>query len=179
MKRLHLNGYQRHILIVALLGLYLATANQIYIQFFLDNGRPAPVQPALPAESGEVRYKLGEMRAVRIDGEDVYELKGFAYNADAPLHDYNITILLVSDDEQIAFPTTTPEFPGLIRSSKGYKDGMDEAEFRALISKQVLDAGVYRIGILLEEKYGKERLFTITEGSLNKTANTMRFKAGS
>ena len=30
----------------------------------------------------------------------------------------------------------------------------------------------------LEAKYGKERLFTITEGSLNKTANTMRFKAG-
>lgn len=179
MKRLIFNGYHKHLLILVLLGIYLAAANSVYIQFILKNGKPIRVEGALPAESSEVTYKLAEMRAVRVDGEDVYELKGFAFDSTTPAADYTITVVLVSGEKQYAFKTRAPEFPSLIRSSKLYQQGMDDAEFRALISRRVLDSGVYRIGILLEEKNGEGRLFTYTGGTVRKTANTLRFKAGS
>jgi len=177
-KWLSFSGYHRHILIVALLGLYLVTANNLYTQFILKHGKPAQVEFNLPAESGEMTYKLAEMRPVRVDGEDVYQLKGFAFNPASKTTDYRITVVLISEETRLAFKTQPVDFPSIIRSSKLFEPGMDDAEFRALISKRVLDSGTYRIGILLEEKYGEGKIFTMTEGTLFKTANTVRFKAG-
>jgi hypothetical protein len=175
-ERLRVRNWWRHILVIAVLGVYLISANALYVRFILKQGKPILAGGQPPAEQGNVYYKLGEMRPVRVDGEDLYELKGFAFNADDPQSDHSITVVLISGQGRLDYATTLPAFPNMIRSSKSFKPGMDDAEFRALISKRALPPGSYRVGLLLQKKYSDETLFVITGSTLSKTPNNVRFQ---
>jgi hypothetical protein len=170
-------GKRKHFLIWSLLLIYVFSANRLYIQYFLKNGKPERADILLPAESTGITYKITDLEPVRIDGENLYQLRGYAFFAAHPLQENKISIILSTPSHNLVFPTKAAEHPNMIASYKGFKKGMEGAEFRLLLSEQVLDPGVYQIGILLEGTSGGNQGFITTGSTIKRTPNTINYPA--
>jgi hypothetical protein len=168
-----------HFLFWAVLLVYAFFATPVYNQFILNSGKPdAKAQLPLPAESKDVVFKLDILTQVGTDPQNLYGANGFAFKASDPTAQNKISVVLTSDAETLIFPTTVaPDFR-MIRSYAKYKSGMDPAEFRFLISKNVLKPGIYHTGILLEAKNGSERSYVTTGGTIKMTPNTFKYTPG-
>lgn len=169
------NGKKKHLVIWSVLLIYLFSANPLYVRYVLKNGKPEQANLSLPKASNEIISKLADFQPVRINGEDLYQLHGFAFIGSDPLRINVITILLINSSGNLAFATNPVQYANMIQSYSGFKSGMEQAEFNMLISDKVLKPGTYRIGILLEEGEGVRHSFLLTNSSIVKTPNTIRF----
>jgi hypothetical protein len=174
-------GKQKHFAILAVLLVYLFAANPIYTHFFLKNGKPVSSNVALPAPSSTMVYnsrivfKLADMQPVRIDGQNLYQIRGFAFEASNPVKENKISIVLSTKNQNQVFPTSTVPHPNMIQSYSGYTKGMDHDEFSMLLSDAVLKPGTYQVGILLEEIGGSTRSYVRTGSVIKKTPNTIKY----
>jgi len=171
-----MKGKYKHFIICAFLLVYVFAANPFYVRYMLKDGKPLDTPVTLPAASKDVTFHLGELiQPLRIDGQDLYELKGYAFFQASREQENNITVILSSQTENIAFPTRTVAFPNMIESYPGYTKGMDHAEFSLLLSQNALSPGTYRIGILLQNRKGPGQSYVLTNGSIKKTPNTLTY----
>jgi hypothetical protein len=168
---------QKHLIIWAILIVYLFAANPIYIHFFLKNGKPVSENIALPPAAKTVVFKLADMQPVRIDGQDLYQIRGFAFQNYDPSLANTITIVLSSKTQNIAFSTSSVDHPNMIESYPGYTQSMDHDEFSMLLADRVLEPGTYQVGILLEQTGGTTRSYVATGSTIIKTPNTIQYKA--
>jgi len=174
------SGIQKHIIIWGVLLVYLFSANQLYVQYILKNGKPFSTAIDLPAQTNGVTYRLSDfVQPLRYEGQDLVELKGYAFNAANPTAENKITIILSSADQKLAFQTRPDPFPNMIESYPNYTKGMDHAEFSLLLSKNALKPGTYKIGILLEDSRGASRAYVLTGSSIRKTPNIISYIPGS
>lgn len=172
-----IKGSQKHFVFWSVFLLYAFSAVPLYNHFLLKNGKPAGNEQAF-SPSGDVTFKLGDLRPVVLDGQDFYELKGFAFNKKQPTAPNSISIILNGQGQNLIFHTNAAPYPDMIASSKGYTKAMDHAEFRWLLAKNVLKPGKYQIGILLEAKDGSKRSYVPTGAVLNRTPNTLKYTPG-
>jgi len=166
----------KHFIACAVLIVYVFAANPLYVRFFLKDGKPLSTQVALPASSKGVIYHLGDqIQPLRINGQDLYELNGYAFFEARPEQENKITVILSSATGNSAFATRAVALPNMIESYPGYTKGMDHAEFSLLLSQNALSPGTYHIGILLQNKNGPGQSFVLTGGSIKKTPNTLSY----
>jgi hypothetical protein len=177
-----MDGKQKHILIWALLLIYLFSANQIYVLYFLKNGKPDSTNVFVPAQTTGVIYIIADLQPVQINGESLYQLRGYAFDAANSLRKNTITIILSSRSQNLAFSTQAVPHPNMIESYPGFKSGMEGAEFSMLLSDDTLKPGTYQIGVLLEGQAGSSQnsgqKFVNTGSTIQKTPNTIRFHSG-
>jgi hypothetical protein len=177
-----LSGNLKHIVVWGVLVIYLLSANQLYVQFILKNGKPVATNLDLPpVSSNGIVYRLSDfVQPLRYEGQDQLQLKGYAFTAANPTALNKITVILISSEGQtIAFPTMANPFPNMIESYKGYVKGMEHAEFSVLLSKNALKPGTYKIGILLEDSGGASRSYVLTGSRIQKTPNIVHYFYGS
>jgi hypothetical protein len=173
-----INGIYKHVIAVAVLIVYVFTANSLYVRFILKDGKPLGTPVALPALSTtkDVTFELDNlMQSLRVNGQDLYELKGYAFFQANKEQENTITIILSSKAGNIAFPTRTVALPNMIESYPGYTKAMDHAEFSLLLSQNALSPGTYRVGILLQNKNGPGQAYVLTGGTIKKTPNTLTY----
>jgi hypothetical protein len=169
-------GNYIHFIACAVLIIYVFAANPLYVRFFLKDGKPLGTQVDLPGSSNDVIYHLGDqIQPLRINGQDLYELKGYAFYKSNHEQENKITIILSSVTGDIAFATRTVALPNMIESYPGYTKGMSHAEFSLLLSQNALAPGTYHIGILLQDKNGPGQAYIMTGGSIKKTPNTLTY----
>jgi len=165
-----------HLIIVAVLIVYVFAANPLFVRFILKDGKPLSTRLTLPGVSTGVIYHLGDqIQPLRVTGQDLYELNGYAFFQANHTQENKITIILSSQTGELAFPTRTVAFPNMIESYPEYTKGMDHAEFSLLLSPYTLSPGTYRIGILLQNKNGAGQAYVMTGGSIKKTPNTLTY----
>ncbi len=170
----------KHFLIWAVLLVYLFSANSLYVHFILKNGKPVSTNVALPAVANDVIYKLADvLQPIRVDGQDLYEIKGYAFQRGNPKGTNTIRVVLSTEKSNLVFPTRDVQFPNMIESYPAYTKGMEQAEFSFLVSKNVLAPGTYKIGILLEAPGSGSPLYVVTSGKLQTTPNTIKYVPGS
>lgn len=172
-----INGKQKHFLIWALLLVYILSSNQLYTDLFVRNGKPVSQVVSLPASAkeGDVIYKLANFVPVRYEGQDLFELRGYIFPQANPKLATKITVILISQNQRMAFSTDTVPTNSMIKSFAGYSQGMEKTQFRMLLSKHALNVGVYQIGILLEDMSGSRRWFVPTGATIQKTPNSVRY----
>jgi hypothetical protein len=171
-----IKGKYIHFIAIAILIGYAFAANPLYVRFFLKDGKPLGTQVALPTSSKDVINHLSDqIQPLRIYGQNLYELKGYAFFQTKPEQENNITVILSSATGNIAFATRTVALPNMIESYPGYTKNMDHAEFSLLLSQNALSPGTYRIGILLQNKNGPGQSYVLTGGSIKKTPNTLSY----
>ena len=169
-------GNYKHFIACAVLIIYVFSVNPLYVRFFLKDGKPLGTQTAVPAPSKDIIYHLGDqIQPLRLNGQDLYELKGYAFFKSNHEQENNITILLSSATGNTVFATRTVALPNMIESYPGYTKGMDHAEFSLLLSQNALSPGTYHIGILLQNKNGAGQAYILTGGSIKKTPNTLTY----
>jgi hypothetical protein len=168
---------QKHLILWAVLLIYVALANQLYVTFILKDGKPVSQNDALPSEARKIVYLLSDvLQPVRRNGQSLYKLSGYAFFQDNPLEQTQIKIVLYSPTLKLTFPTQAAQYPDMIRSMKGYIPGMDQAQFSLLFSKNTLKPGSYQICILLDGNSGEDQAYVMTVGTLLKTPNTLTYK---
>ncbi len=171
-----IKGKYIHIIACAVLIVYVFTANPLYVRFILKDGKPLGTQVALPAPSKDVVFVLDNLiHPLRINGQDLYDLRGYAFFQANHEQENTITIILSSKAGNVAFPTHSVALPNMIESYPGYDKQMDHAEFSLLLSQNALSPGTYRIGILLQNKNGPGQSYVLTGGSIKKTPNTLTY----
>jgi|GEM_PF-3047277 len=173
-----IKGKYKHIIACAVLIVYVFTANSLYVRFILKDGKPLGTQVALPAPSKDkdVVFLLDNLiQPLRINGQDLYDLRGYAFFQANHAQENNITIILSSKAGNVAYPTHSVALPNMIESYPGYDKQMDHAEFSLLLSQNALSPGTYRIGILLQNKNGSGQSYVLTGGSIKKTPNTLTY----
>lgn len=164
-----------HFIFWAVLVVFVFSANPLYIHYFLKNGKPYQPALPLPAASQGIVYQFGYFETTRLDGQDLYQIPGFAFNSSDPLMKNKISIVLRSPSKTLVIATQPIRIPGMIRSYQGYKPGMDQAEFSLYLSQAVFTPGVYTVGILLENQAGPQRTYTVTRSTIKVTPNTIFF----
>ncbi|MGD0006323.1 MAG: hypothetical protein ABSE06_19090 [Anaerolineaceae bacterium] len=168
---------QKHLIVWAVLLVYLVSANQLYVRFILKDGKPVSKNDPLPSETRPIVYQLSDtLQPVRRDGENLYALSGYAFFQDDPLEQTLIRIVLYSPTLKLTFPTQAAQFPDMIRSLSGYQPGMDGAQFSLLLSINTIKPGTYQICILLDSTYGEDQDYVMTNGTILKTPNTITYK---
>lgn len=188
MKRLLSPRILRHAVFLALLAVYLLSANTIYARFVITHGKPAETNIDLPEASEAAIVKVGYMRPKRVENQDVYELAGFAFLRSNPGIRNRIRVVLQSEDgTNLIFATEPPTAPAMVDSSE-YKDfGVEHSEFRAIISKYAIPPGSYTVGVLLDQPQvdsateqpgmmsGPRGAYTLSGATLRRTHNQMRY----
>ncbi len=167
----------KHLIIWAILLIYVASANQLYVRFFLKDGKPVGKNDPLPTDTRQIVYQLSDtLQPVRRDDENLYSLSGYAFFQDDPLEQTLISIVLYSPTLKLTFPTQAVQYPDMIRSYFGYQPGMDIAQFNLLLSKNTLKPGTYQVCILLDGDDENDQVFVMTNGTILKTLNTITYK---
>lgn len=167
---------RKHILLWAALVAYSFSANALYVNLVLRDGKPAGRNLALPAVSPSVVYKFSDvLQPVRVHGADLFELRGYAFDKSAPAANNKISVVLVSEKGNLVYPTRGVQYPNMIESYPGYKDAMASAEFSLLLSPNTLPPGTYRLGVLLD---GGAQAYALTNCMLQVTANTIKYIPG-
>jgi len=173
-----LKAIYKHCIAIAILIAYVFAANPLYVRYVLKDGKPLGTQVALPAPSTkkEVTFEMDNLiQSLRVNGQDLFELKGYAFFQANKEQENTITIILSSKTGNIAFPTRTVALPNMIESYSGYTKAMDHAEFSLLLSQNALSPGTYRVGILLQNKNGPGQAYVLTGGTIKKTPNTLTY----
>jgi hypothetical protein len=168
----------KHLIYWGVLIVYLLAAYPIYTAYFIKNGKPVGTIAQIPQATSSIIYNLVELRPVVYQGENLYELKGFAFLQDRPTQVNKITIILSTNNQNIAFSTNSVPSADMIKSYANFKPGMEPAEFSMLISKEVLNPGLYRIGVLLDDTQGSGSSYVLTGSSIKQTPNTLSFIPG-
>jgi hypothetical protein len=167
---------QKHLIVWAVLLIYLASANQLYVNLVLKEGKPVSKNDPLPSEVRPIVYQLSDtLQPVRRNGDNLFELSGYAFFQDRPLDQTQIKIVLFSPDLKLTFPTQTAQYPDMIQSYSGYQPGMDHAQFSWLLSKNTLKPGTYQVCILLESLTGGDLVYVMTGGTILKTPNKITY----
>lgn len=178
MRHVRFKAVRKHVLFLAVAAAYLLSANQLYARIFIHHGRPETANISLPSAGQAAILKVSDMRLTREDGQDVYELRGFAFLSRNPGLEHQIRVVLQAQDgTNLIFATQPATAPAMVRSS-GYRDlGVEHSEFRALISKYAVPEGSYQIGILLEPASGAgtAATYTLTGATVRRTPNFLRY----
>ena len=168
---------QKHLIVWAVLLIYVVSANQLYVNLVLKQGKPVGKNEPLPTQVNPIVYQLSDtLQPVRRNGENLYELSGYAFFQDDPLEKNQIKIMLYSPNLKLTFPTQPAQYPDMIQSYSGYKPGMDSAQFNLLLSKNTLKPGTYQVYILLDGNNGADQAYVMTTGTILKTPNKITYQ---
>lgn len=170
----------KHLIVLAVLALYILSANSLYVNLILKYGKPYAAGPAinLGAANSGVTYRLTDLQPVQLNAEGFNQVRGYAFETAHPLQKYRISVVLSDGKRNIYFPTLPVDHANMIQSYKGYQSGMDAAEFTFPISKEVLSPGTYKMSLLLEEQGGSNRFLIPTGSLIRKTPNTLTYTPG-
>ncbi len=115
-------GIYKHVIAVAVLIVYVFSANSLYVRFILKDGKPLGTPVTLPAPSKDITFVLDNLvQPLRINGQDLNDLHGYAFFQANKDQENTITIILSSKAGNLAFPTRTVDKPNMIESLPGLR----------------------------------------------------------
>ncbi|MBE0696394.1 MAG: hypothetical protein IH586_05675 [Anaerolineaceae bacterium] len=168
-----------HLLIWAILFVYLLTSNQIYTTFFLKNGKPLKGFASLPAEKSEVRFSIDRLEPIIYEGEELYKIHGWVFvPQDENSPNYRKKIVFHSVSEDLVFQAEVYPRPDLNKVLTEYKMTLDNSGFTALISKNALKLENFRIGFILENEQGDVMAYRLVNVQIERQRNGLRLIHG-
>jgi hypothetical protein len=172
-------GKAGHLIFWLLLIVYFFSSNSIYNSFFLKNGKPVEVNPKLPPESSSILFKIDYFRPIRYQGENLYEMRGYALNsATTDTGDYKINIVLHSPDKELMFATIPEKRMDIDPILKKFKKSYKLCGFKLLLSKHVLDIENYQVYIVLEDAQTGSPTYIKTGKFIERQMSSIRYIGG-
>ncbi|MBI5825666.1 MAG: hypothetical protein HZB18_16685 [Chloroflexi bacterium] len=143
-----------HLLLWGFMLVYLFFAHDLYIKFFLSDadGQPIAYEKKLPPETKEIGGGLGSLSYLE---RGLYSLNGSAFlRSDPDNTHFEKWIILHSE--------TKTYFFSVITSSR---------QIKVHLSREFIQPGSYRIGILFKGRQDKTEYYRITNKMLIRTPN--------
>ncbi len=166
-----------HLVIWGMMVLYLIVAPGIYDHFFVVEGKPIEVNVRLPAMVGESRSGVDALVIYNKQG-GVYQLWGWAFpmvNKSIPAGDYERQIVLATPTRNYVFAAETVERADVQEYFNDLGMDLTNSGFSALISKNAIELGEYRLGIVFRNLQDNTAYYIDTKRSLIRTPNQLKF----
>lgn len=168
--------YKYYLLPWLVLLVYLLVADQLYYALFVKNGRPVYQQSEAFEAKGQIKLAVDDLVDLNYDGEDVYELRGWAFTPEiSDLKNAETQIVLRSVHESLVFDRTIWQREKLNEAMPEFGMDLTDAGYRVRISKHALDIENYQIGILITDKTTGEQYFRLTGLYIERSPNRMRY----
>lgn len=168
--------YKYYLLPWVVLLVYVLVADSLYYALFIKNGRPVYQQPEAFEAKGQINFAVDALVDFNYDGEEVYELRGWAFTPEiTDLKNAKTQIVLRSVHENLVFDRTIWRRPHLNEAMPEFAMDLTDAGFRVVISKFALDIENYQVGILITDKTTGEQYFQLTGSYVERTPNRLRF----
>ncbi len=164
-----------HILIWAVMLLYVAAAPSFYSRFLLSSGKPVSFSEKLPSRTKQINYSVDRLDPIGSAGQNLYDLWGWTFfRKDTDQSAYNVYIVLKSDRQTYFFLTTPFSRPRLNKVFPKAGIDLSNSGFRTSISRDAIAVGSYRIGILFKHKSTGAMYFTWSNKSVERTPNHLQ-----
>jgi hypothetical protein len=142
-----------HIVAWMAIFMYYAVAPDLYVHFFLKNGKPLQIDGNIPTETNQIKFRVDGLEPIEYEGQDIYKLYGWAFltvNMNVHLSKYEREIVLISDSKRYFFQTQSVKRPGVQKAYEHLNMDLLDSGFLTLISKDVIAPGEYRVGIIFK-----------------------------
>jgi hypothetical protein len=142
-----------HIVAWTVILVYFAVAPDLYVLFFLKNGKPLQIDGNLPTETDQIKFRIDNLEEVKYEGQNIYRLYGWAFSTmykEVPPDMYEREIVLTSNSNTYFFPIENLKRPGVQDVYKYLQMDLVDSGFLTLISKDVILPGEYRVGIVFK-----------------------------
>ncbi len=156
--------YGIHILIWAVMFLYLVTAHDLYIKFFLSEsiGKPIEYNENLPTETESIASAIDNM--VSVD-QDIFELNGWVLLRSDHSNSYFEKMLVLQSNTRIYFFAV-----------KTTSDVKKLPPFSVNVSSEFLQPGIYRVGFLFRSNERNTAYYSNTDKVIIRTPNSLRIE---
>jgi hypothetical protein len=168
------------ILLWSIAGLYLLFSPSLYYRLFPREGKPLEIWAAPPKEKGQIRYSIGDCKfwsdnRVSFEEGETYALWGWAFINRGPetvQADFDRFVVLYDSANAYVFPMQVYRRPAIQDHFKdlGFSD-LASAGFYSVISRNALDVGEYRIGLLFKHRQNGTNYYVETDKILVRSPN--------
>ena len=176
-----LTKFGLHVLLWALMFFYFVFAPDLFTLLFAKNGKPLQVVTTLPVESDRIHLVVEDLVPHVKDGENVYELYGWALIIpEEGLLPASFTreVILISNERNYHFSARSGyRSPDLPSELAGANIDFNTLGFSALIAEDAIKPGEYRVGIVFRDPATGSAFYWDKPASyLIKTPNTLTWK---
>lgn len=175
-------GRSKHFLLWLVAILYLLFSPSLFYHFFSQEGKPDEVKSIPPREVGKIRFNIENIsywsdNMVVYQRSETYALGGWAFVDTDPLtkqSDFNRFVVIYNDSKAYLFPIQTymrPDVESYFKNSSQRE--LIQSGFTAVISKNALATGNYKIGLLFEHKKGNASYYIEADRVLVRKPNRL------
>jgi hypothetical protein len=173
-----------HFVLWAMAILYLLFSPAFQYRFLSQEvGKPPEVLNAPPKENGEIKYNLESLiywsidRVADQEGE-TYAFMGWAFINESPQiqqAEYDRFVVVYNESNTYLFPMKVYPRPDVQKAFQDLGLGdLKSSGFNAIISKNALKVGEYKIGLLFRSKENGTSYYTVTTKILERTPNHLQ-----
>lgn len=136
-----------HLLIIALTVGYFLAAPRIYARYLRKYGKPIPYTEVIPDSGSQLVVSPLELSSSWIEDEDVYQVSGWSFAANL---ETNTQRYLVLENGNLHYFFPFEIYPRYDLMNLFGSDAHLDAGIKAVVAKNVLPFGIYRIGVLFD-----------------------------
>ncbi len=170
-----LNRAWPHILIIAILVLFVVFAPAIYNRLFpSQEGNPTP--PLLPPSTSQAKFAIERLSVTE---ENRYNLEGWAFltvDKSVPADEYERQIVLVSDQSNIFFTAVAMERLDVQIEFGSLGIDVTRSGFMAALSLDSVQEGMYKVGIYFRDPESGIVYYVQTDKCIERTPNYLELK---
>jgi len=166
-----------HVIIWAGMIIYLVFAQDLYLHFFLRNGKPILVNAELPAVTNKIKLHIDTFQPTVYGGQYLYSMVGWAFSTTDPtmrLEDYERQLVLVSDEKNYIYPINTYPRPDVQKAYQSLGMELTNAGFSTWISQDAIQPGIYHIGVVFHDPQKGSTFYASTNKYLIRTPNQIQ-----
>jgi hypothetical protein len=164
-----------HVVLWGIMILYLFIAPPIKDKLTIVEGKPVAMSGVSLESAGIIRDSIDKFNEVKIGKQMLYRVIGWSFiENDVKQTDYDVYLVLNSENHTYFFPTVRGNRDDVEKAFPEIKADLSKSGFTALIAKDTMKNGEYRVGFLYKNKTSGETIYQSTEEHMLKTLNTIQ-----
>jgi hypothetical protein len=156
--------------------IYAVAAHPFYAHYILKDGKPVSFDQELPQRmTKRITHEIDRIDPVVLRGQNLYEIWGWSFIKEEPDQSvYERFIVLQSDSQTYFFTTTNKVRPDVQAEYADIQLDLSNSGFSSYLSKDMIERGIYKIGILLRNRNNGTVYYLVTPKSIIRTANKLQ-----
>ena len=166
------NKYWVHIVLWGAMILFLFIAPPVKDKLTIVEGKPVDLGIVSLESAGIIRFNIDKTSEVKSGRQMLYRVNGWSFiEEDVKQTNFDVFLVLSSAEDTYFFATIRGERDDVEKAFPEFTSDLSKSGFTALIAKELMKNGEYRIGFLHKDTASGEAIYQTSEKYLVKTLN--------
>lgn len=164
-----------HLVLWGVMILYLFIAPPIKDRLTIVEGKPVDMGEVSLESQDIIRYTIDKFNEVKSGRQMLYRAIGWSFiEEEVKQTDYDVFFVLSSDQATYFFPTIRGDREDVEKAFPEIVSDLSKSGFTALIARETMKNGEYRVGFLYKNKTSGKTIYQSTEKWMVKTLNKLQ-----